>query len=105
MFKCLLNFSNIKSQIQLNFFKNSNANFSKKFFEKRKKIKTFLSKQKEKYKIEMLDKEYEFKNSNSPDDIFYPSKKSDKHYSENQIKAKKQQRLNNIVNNKNAKIG
>jgi len=103
MFKCLLNFSNIKSHIQL--YKNNNANFSKKFFEKRKKIKSFLSKQKEKYKIEMLNKEFEFKYSNTYEDIYDLSKKSDKYYSENEMKAKKQKRINNIVNNKNAKIG
>ena len=103
MFKSLLISRNLNSEVSKNFCKFNYANFSKKFVEKREKIRNFLSTQKQKYKIQLLERKYE-KTNNRIEDINFQKKNSQGFFSDDMDKNKKLKKMKNIINNKSAKV-
>ena len=103
MFKSLLISRNLNSAISQNFCKYNYADFSKKFVEKREKIRNFLSTQKQKYKIQLLERKYE-KPKQGMEDINFHKKNSHNIFSVEVDKSKKHKKIKNIINNKSAKI-
>jgi hypothetical protein len=97
MFKCFFTKIFPKTNIKENFFKNNHFLFSQKFYEKRMKMKSFLSKDKEKYKIEMLNREYILKEFEE-ERISNKKRKSEK-TADDKKELKKQERMNKIRRN------
>ena len=100
MFKCLLNYPNLKSILHLNFYTQNYANFSKKFLEKQKKIKGFLSTQKQNYKIQLLERKH-VNEREEVEEVSHHKKYTEAKFSDDKDKIKRLKKMNNIINNKN----
>ncbi len=93
MYKCL-----IKGGIsQKSFFNVNIIHFSKKFIEKREKIRHFLSKEKSDHKLEMLQKQKEFTD--------LKEKEFEKKFTKNDNETITLKKLKNIISDKCAKYG